>query len=366
MSANLFEQIKGGAASLGITADKAPDLFNLANTLHAAKEGRSLSDSIQRGVNKAAADIDHADASTLPIFARELEYVYTKVYEQEYAELKMANGEVLPIDDSVDNAAETYTYYTMSAAGIARMGNTYAMGSIPRVSLGGVKTSANIAAILNCFGYSIQDARAIARTGRNLDAAYANASRRGHEELWNRVGWWGDKNHKLHGLLTHPNVPVQYAPVGVGGGTTLSSKLFDEVFADFVALIESMPERTYGKERVTHVFYPREIERVLLTLRLPGQANTLKKHLADNYPDIEFVVVDELGASHPLNPTGVGIMVALRQDIDAAALVMPQLYEMFEPRWFGLEWLTIAHSRIGGVRVTRPYSVSVMAGVSTT
>jgi hypothetical protein len=57
-------------------------------------------------------------------------------------------------------------------------------------------------------------------------------------------------------------------------------------------------------------------------------------------------------------------MVALRQDRDAAALVIPQMYEMFEPRWFGLEWLTIAHSRIGGVKIPRPYSISIMAAIS--
>lgn len=364
MSANLFEQIKGGAASLGVTADKAPDLFRLANTLHDDKQGHSISDGIRRGVGKAATDLGHGDASNLPVFARELEYVYTTVYEQEFAELKMANGAVIPIDESVDNAAETFTYYTLSAAGIAKMGNTYAMGGIPRVSISGIKTTGNVAAILNCFGYSVQDMRAIARTGRNLDTMYATASRRGHEELWNRAGLWGDKSHKLHGLLTHPNVPKQYAPVGVGGDTKFSGKAFDEVFADFVALIEGVAERTYGKERVTHVFYPREVNRVLLTLRVPGQTTTLKQHLAENYPDVVFDVLDELGASHPLNPTGVGIMVALRQDRDAAALVIPQMYEMFEPRWFGLEWLTIAHSRIGGVKIPRPYSISIMAAIS--
>lgn len=364
MSANIFETLKGAnGAPLQFTNDS--DLFRAIDGMARPKEGaigvailQAISDGVHRGFR--------GDAASIPVFAQQLEHVYTKLYEQEYADLPMANGEVLPIDTEVPNTAETYAYMTLTASGVARMGNTYAMGSIPRVSIGGVKETGNVVAILNCFGFSIQDMRVAAAVpqGGQLEQALPKAARRAHDEIQNRTGWWGSAQYKLKGLLTHPNIPVTYAPVGVSTKTEWADKTFDEIFSDVVTVIEGMPERTYGRETVTNLFMPRGVKKTLMLKRIDTTQVTLEKHIQDSYPGIKITYVDELDAAHPRNVLGVGIMVATNQDKEAASLVMPQMFELFDPQWFGMEWITVAHSRFGGVKVPRPYSVSILAAIS--
>jgi hypothetical protein len=246
------------------------------------------------------------------------------------------------------------------------MSNVYAAGSIPRVSIGGEEFSGTIVAILNAFGYSLQDMRIMAAIegGGELESMYPEAARRAHEEIQERVGWWGDTNHNLHGVLTHPLVPVQYAPLGAGNSTLWSAKTFDEIFADVLYVCEAAEERTFGKEQTTHLFLPRGVKRLMLTKRIENDKQTLKAHIEENIDGVTISYVDQLDASHPDNPTGVGIALALKQDKSCVSLITPQPFEMLDPQWYGIEWVTICHSRLGGVKMPKPFSLTVMPGIS--
>lgn len=364
MSANILEHIKGAGSHGALELDISSNLFRLIDGLPRTDED-SIYTGILQSMNRVVHDNFRSDASSIPIFAHQLEYVYSKVYEQEFNDLSMANGDVLPVDTEVPNTAETYSYMTLTAAGIARIGNVYAMGAVPRVSLSGTKETGNVVAILNCYGFSIQDMRVAAAVphGGMLEAALPKAARRAHEEIQNRIGWWGDTKHKLKGLLTHPNVPVAYAPNGVGGSSTWATKTFDEIFTDVVTAIEGMSERTYGRETVTHAYLPRSVRKILKLKRIEQTQVTLEQHIRDSYPEIQWHYIDDLAATHPRNQIGLNIMVLINQDRDAASLVIPQMFEQFDPQWYGLEWLTVCHSRFGGVKMPRPYSASLLVGI---
>lgn len=333
-------------------------------------KGRGRGDTLTRIAHRIAQGIRdggemHRDAPSIPVFAQALEYIYSETYKVEYANLPMANGEVLPLDNSVPNYVEVWKYRTFQSGGAAKIGTTYAAGSIPRVSVGGEEFEGHVAAVLNAFGYSLQDMRVLAAIegGGQLEQMYPEAARRAHEEIQERVGWWGDQQHKLTGLLTHPLVPVEYAPVGALNSTNWESKSFDEVFADILYLADASEERTFGREVVTDIYLPRDVKRVLLTKRIENDKQTLKAHIEENL-DVTIHFVDQLNADHPDNPTGVGIAVAIKKDKSAAALVTPQPFELLDPQWHGLEWVTICHSRIGGVKIPKPYSITVMPGIS--
>jgi hypothetical protein len=363
LSANILEHIKGVGGGGALQLDASSNYFRMIDSMPRS-DGTEQSTGIIQSINFGVHNYSRADAPNIPIFSQQLEYIYTTVYEQEYAELPMANGEVLPIDTEVPNTAETYSYMTLTASGLAKMGNVYAMRDIPRVSLSGTKEVGNVVAILNCYGFSIQDMRIAAAVpqGGRLEAALPKAARRAHEEIQNTVGWWGDTKHKLKGLITHPNVPVDYAPNGTLGSPLWTSKDFLEIFTDIVMTIEGVAERTYGRETVTHVYLPRKYRKVLKLKMITNTNITLEKHIRDEYGDIQFHYVNELDATHPKNLIGKNIMIALNQDRDAASLVMPQIFEQFDPQWYGLEWLTVCHSRFGGVKMPRPYSVGMLIG----
>ena len=309
---------------------------------------------------------DHGDAAMIPIWGPELEALYGEVYEEEYVDLPMANGDILPLDTEVQNWQDMWKYRTLQKFGKAKIGTDYAIGSIPRVSVGGKEFVGFVAAIFNAWGFSIQDERVLSNVsnGARIQAMFPEAARRAHEEITDRVAWWGDTKHKLHGLLTHPYVPKQYAPVGAGNSTYWSAKTFDEVFTDMVSLAEAAKERTFGKEYADVLLLPRDVNRVMVLKRIEQDKQTLRAHIKENYPELKVMFVDQLNATHPDNPTGVGIAVSLRIDKKAASLVSPQPFEQFPPAWHGLEWLTICHSRIGGVKIPRPYSITIMPGIS--
>lgn len=320
---------------------------------------------IDRMTRVAMYDADfHNDMPNIPVFAQALEHIFAEVYKLEFNNLPMAEGQILPHDNSVPNYVETWKYRTVQSHGQAKIGTVEAYGSYPMVSIGGREYSGTVAAVINAFAYSIQEMRVLGAVGGDLENMYPEAARRAQEEVQDRVGWWGDKNHNLHGMMTHPNMPVLYAPLGAGNSTKWADKTFDEIFADFIYLATASENRTYGREVATKILIPRDTRNLTISKRIENDKQTLKAHLDENLPDVEIMVCDQLNAAHPNNPLGVGIAVALKFDKSCGSLIVPQEFEMFDPRWEGLRWVTPCHSRIGGAKIVKPYAFTIMPGVS--
>lgn len=315
-----------------------------------------------RGVEDAGNP--YTDTPNIPLFAEQLEHLYAEIQREEYIDLPMANGDILPFDTEVPAHVNIWRYRTLQSAGAAKIGNLTAVGSIPRVSVGGREYVGYVASVVNAFGFSLTDMRAMVAVGGELESMYAEAARRAHDEIQDRVAWWGDKQHKLHGFISHPNIPKVYAPVGTGNSTLWSIKDFDEVFADVVYILNAAKQRTFGREIPNLLLLPRDVETIFVTKRIENDKQTLKAHIAENFPEVTIKFVDQLNASHPDNTAGVGIAVALRVDKKAAAIVTPQIFEMLDPQWHGMEWITVCHSRIAGVKVSRPLSATIMPGIS--
>lgn len=358
-------RMQGAGASIFSAANVDGGALAVINSLRGRADRRpALERFIDRMAQGVAAGGDRNDAPNIPVWAQELEHLYSEVYMIEYNDLPMANGDILPLDTEVPNYVEIWKYRTLQAAGGAKIMNSTAVGSAPRVSLGGKEYIGHVASVMNAFGYSLQDMRVMAAVNSSLTSMYPEAARRAHEEIQDRVAWWGDKEHDLTGLLTHPNVPVQYAPLGADNSTKWEDKTFDEVFADFVYLASASKNRTFGREVATLIMLPRDVEEIMITKRIPNDKQTLRAHIAENYPGLTVKFVDQLNAGHPDNPNGFGYGVAIKIDKSASSLVTPQAFEMLDPSWQGHEWVTYCHSRIGGVKIPKPYSISIMPGIS--
>lgn len=353
---------QGGAMLLAHNDARASALAGMRNDQDDRPATERFAHRLARGILDAG--VPHKDGPNIPVFAEQLEHLYTEIYREEYVDLPMANGDILPLDTEVMPYQTLWKYRTLQAGGAAKIGNITAVGSIPRVSIGGKEYIGHVASVVNAFGFSLMDMRTMAAIGGELESMYPEAARRAHDEIIDRVAWWGDKQHKLQGFLTHPNIPKDYAPVGVSNSTLWSTKTFDEIFADIVFILNAAKQRTFGREAPTLLLLPREVETIFVIKRIENDKQTLKAHLAENFPGLTIKFVDQLNAGHPDNATGVGIAVAMRVDKKAAALVTPQPFEMLDPQWYGMEWITVCHTRIGGAKVPRPLSVSMMPGIS--
>jgi hypothetical protein len=368
MSMNLQQMVNmgaGGGAALFSLLNNGRQAMLDAAAMRPQDGGQSFQ---QRFQDRAGVALmlhgERSDMPNIPLFAQALEHIFAEIYKIEFNNLPMAEGNVLPHDTSVPNHVETWKYRTLQSYGQAVIGDPGAYGSYPMVSIGGREFQGNVAAVINAFAYTIQEMRVLAAVGGELERMYAEAARRAHEEIMDRVGWWGDKNHNLYGLMTHPNMPVVYAPVGTLNSTKWVDKSFDEIFADVLFLATASEDRTYGREVADLILIPRDVRTLFLSKRIENDSTTLKQHIENNMDGVEIMVCDQLNATHKDNPLGVGYAVAIKRDKSAGSLIVPQEFEMFDPRWEGMRWVTPCHSRIGGVKIPKPYAFTIMPGVS--
>lgn len=367
MSMNLMQMVQAGfngSALLFSALNNGRQTMADAAAMRSGEERPFQDRFTDRATVALALHGERSDMPNIPLFAQALEHIFAEIYKIEFNNLPMAEGEILPHDTSVPNHVETWKYRTLQSYGQAVIGDPAAYGSYPMVSIGGREYQGNVAAVINAFAYTIQEMRVLAAVGGELESMYAEAARRAHEEIMDRVGWWGDKNHNLYGLMTHPNMPVVYAPVGALNSTKWVNKTFDEIFADMLYLATASENRTYGREVADLILIPRDARTLFLSKRIENDSTTLKQHIENNLDGVEIKVCDQLNASHKDNPLGVGYAVAIKRDKSAGSLIVPQEFEMFDPRWEGMRWVTPCHSRIGGVKIPKPYAFTIMPGVS--
>lgn len=310
---------------------------------------------------------DDADAIS---FARELEFVYSETYDEEFPELTMANGDIIPIDSTVPSGAHSYTYYSYSPTGLARVMNTYASSSIPRVGLAAKKHTAEIHSVPLSYAWNLQDRRAAEMPGQkyNLQRDKAFATKRTTMQVFDEVGWFGDEEHNLFGFLNHPNVTHTTAPVGATSSErSMLLKEPDEILADFRDLINTPRNLTKSVEKVTHVVVSDEVWADLVARPRSATSDTsIATWLQANFKDVTFTSSARLNAdAHDGTEfEGQSLMVAYQKRAGKGELVIPQQFEQMPPQEEGLETVVYTHGRVGGVKQPYPLSVHVYRDIT--
>lgn len=313
--------------------------------------------------------VGRTDSQTLAFFARELEFVYSEVEREEYADLPMANGDIIPVDTSLPDGAETFKYYLYGAVGVARFMNGYSSGSLPLVTIKGAAVPGNVETFANGYAYSTRDARNAQFTGMPLEAELAFAARRAHEELLQRVGLWGRADLGLPGLLNHPNIIRSTPGTSAGAGDdTWPNKTADEIIADVVTAIDTVDEVTFGKEKVNAVRMSRERYNLIRTYRMGAGDGTLTilKYLQEMYPDVTFGVLDELNASNSDGNLDAGthsLFAYTAGNKRKASLVVPMMFRQYTVQQEGLMFKVPCESSTGGVKMKSPLMCNRMDGI---
>ncbi len=135
------------------------------------------------------------DANETAAFTRQLEYIYTELYNVEYPLSKAR--QLIPVDGRVPSGADSFTYRTFDQYGQADLIHNYA-NDFPEVEVAGKETKQLIKGIGAAYSYSIQDMRAAMMTGYPLVLFYAlrsaNVTVSGsltHSRLWGtRIRAW--------------------------------------------------------------------------------------------------------------------------------------------------------------------------------
>ncbi len=328
----------------------------LSNQLEA--EGRQ--DQLDRGQEP------REDTSSLLWFSRQLEHVMEQVEGEEFPELRMASGSVIPIDTSVPEGAETFTYFLFSATAIAQFSAGYAKGELPLVTLKGAKVNGNIEPMVNGYAWSTRDIRNAQFTGFGLETELATAARRGHDQLLNDTGMWGQPDLGLPGFVNHPNITVTDAADNGSGSTFWEDKTPDQIIADVNTLINTVATTTFGMERVNRVEMPLSAWLLITTLRLgPGDGTlTVIKALQEFHPNVTFDALNELAASQSDGNLAEDAIIAyVGGKKNKLALIQPMPFRQHPVQQDDLMFKVPCESSTGGVKLKAPLSVHRMDGI---
>lgn len=354
-------------AARGIRSDSQRRLFLAMLALGVPAALDRLPDSRQ----DAAGDVPPAaryrnDAQTLVVAARQLEYVMTQVYEEPFPALPVAEGEIIPINGSIPEGAETFLYYVYSGAGIARFSAAYATGTSPRVAVSGGAVPGKIEGMENSYGYHVRELRAASYAGVPLETMLAKVARRAHAELLQRTALFGREDLGLPGLLTHPNITIIDAPAdGTGSSRLWSAKTVDQIIRDYGTLVRTVERVSFGMRKTTTVLVPRdELIRMSTTRLGAGDGGmTILDFLRKAHPGIDIRELNELSASNSGGVLTVDCAIAFVKDPSIIELIVPMLFRQHPPQMHNLEVVVPCESSTGGLRLVEPQTVVRMDGI---
>lgn len=299
------------------------------------------------------------DAGEAIYFARQLEYIRPLAYEVRRVPLSALR--LIPVSTDVPPGAKTITYRMFDTVGMAKIISNYA-DDLPRVGVSGKEFTTPIRGIGISYGYSMQDIRAAAMTGANLDTSLQSAAKRGHDETINKLAWNGDAISGLPGLLSNPNLPLMVIPSdGTGGLKTFVSKTSDQIVRDMNNLVASVLVSTSGIHTATQIWMPiTQYSYINTTVRSQTSDKTILQMFQSANPGVTVMPVVEMKGA---GPGGTDMMIALENNRDNFRLEIPMSFYQHSPQLHNLEYTIPCESRIGGVVVVFPLAFAIGTGI---
>ncbi len=313
------------------------------------------------------------DAQLALYSTRELEQILAESYDEEFAELRLANGDLVPIEGDLNPGAKTWTYKVYTGnGGVAQFMAGYASGDMPIVDIQGVDVTRNIHWIHRGYAYTVKDLAHAAFANDNLDARAASAAKRSHMEQWQLSGLWGREDLNIHGLLNHPNITVSDAADNGSGSTFWSAKTPTQIIADVNTLITTVDELTFGIETVNRVVIARKEYNIIKTTQLSAGADgtsvTILKYLRDIWNDegrnVEFQVLNELDAANSDgNLTNNSMFAYPANNARKLSFKVAMDYTQMPIQQVDLNLKVPATSAIGGIKLPVPLAIHRMDAI---
>lgn len=328
---------------------------------------------------QSMADDVRTDADAMIYSARQLEHVFTQVYEEDWPDLVVANGEIMPIDRSVHEGADTWTYYLYTGTAVARLAADFSDGTLPRVTRSGAEMTRKCHDFENMYAYTTRDVRKAAMAKDSLPPALGKLAKRGHDQEFHRTGLWGRTELGTDGMLTLPNMTISTA------SESWETADVDEILDMVGTLISTVSQLTKNLRHVTRVLFSPRVADLLVQRRLgPGDGTlSLWDYLVTTYskrpggkPAVEFGELQELdwrtaqeeAAKGVANvdideTTGDCAIAYVHNNAEVLSLVQPMPFKQYPVQFVGLEYQVPCESSTGGVRCPEPMTIHRMEGL---
>lgn len=304
-------------------------------------------------------DLMHLDANESAFFKRELEHVKAQSYDVKHKALKATT--LIPVESDAPAGADTITWRSFDAVGVAKIVSDYAK-DFPRVDVLGVENTVRVRSLGASYGYSIKEIRRSQMAGTRLDQRRANAARRAIDELIDSLAWRGDAAYGIQGLLDYPGMTEATIAVGAGSSKAWSAKTPDEIVADVTALLDAVTETTNGGEIPDTMVLPIAQYNLIANTRMEGgDSKTILRFILDNNPYLTAIdwVSDLAGAGD----SGTDRVLVYSRDPEKLGLQIPMEFEQFEADKHGMEYEIPCHAETAGVIMYYPLSAAYGDGI---
>lgn len=300
------------------------------------------------------------DAAGDIFFARQLEYVQSKVYEFEYPALKAY--EYIPINYNIPAGAEFITATGYQSVGRARIIQSYA-DDLPEAGILGTQLTNPVQSIGTSYRYSHQEIRAAQYANIGLSLRLAESARRANDQLVNDLAISGNAQTGMFGLINNPNVPtVTVIADGTGGNTEWSTKTPEQILRDMNSVVNQIVTNSNAVERPNTLLMP--IDQYTLIASTPRSINsdtTILQYFLMNNPFIK--TVDWLPQLSGAGTGGSDIMIAYDKDENKLSMQIAMPFTQYAPQERNLEFVIPCESRFGGVVIYYPLSVIIGEGI---
>jgi hypothetical protein len=310
----------------------------------------------------------HGDSNETMVFSRQLEYVYSRLYEIEYPEARWRT--ILPVDTSVPSGAQSHTYRMIDEVGDADVIDSYAEDE-PMIEGYGTETAQKIIPVRNAFFYSIQDLRAAAMAGVDLDTRKATSARRIMERKLDVYAAVGVSKYSLTGAANDANVPlynVGSPPAGttlVGGWGTASAA---QIISDIEIMSKVVFDQTIGVHgspdngTLIDMVLPTALYSIIASKRTDTFNNqSILAYVQNSIPFIRGI--SSWGQLNTAGASSVRRIMLGHMDPDVISAVLPQDFETFPIQPKGLGFITRCHARWGGTVVRYPKAMAYVDGM---
>lgn len=293
-------------------------------------------------------------------FARQLEFIQSKIYEFQYPALKAY--QYIPINYNIPAGAEYVTATGFQNVGRARIINSYA-DDLPQAGILGTQLTNPVQGIGTSYRYSHQDIRAAQMANISLDMRLAEAAKRANDQLVNDLAISGDAVTGAYGFINNPNVPTQaVAADGVGNVTQWEFKSSEQILRDMNYIVNQVVVNSNGVEMPDTLLLPlAQYTLIASTPRSPNSDITILNYFLLNNQFIRKV--DWLAQLAGAGEDGVDIMVAYEKNESKVAMQIPLAFTQYAPQERNLEFVIPCESRFGGVTWYYPLSAIIGEGI---
>jgi len=299
-----------------------------------------------------------ADSGETAAFLRQLTYIFTRTFDRKYPELKARR--FIPVNNEISPGAESFVNRSFDLAGMAKIISNFA-DDLPMVDVIAAEITQLIKSLGDGYTYSIQEMRASAMAGTQLDVKKAFAVRRVMENTVEQLAALGNAAAGLPGFINNGNIPILSAPGPLTGNWLTATPV--QIYNDLNAMANAMVVNTNEVFRPDTILLPTNRFSLVSTLAMSDiDSTTVLRRFLENSPYIRNV--DQWAFLNSADAAGTGPRaIVYKRDPEIVELMIPQEFEQLPPQARNLAFLIACHMRFAGVMWHYPLGGEYVDGI---